>query len=139
MALTYEDMNCPSAGEFDRTAEVLLKGIRDYLGLAAAPVAPFKQEITRSPEEFATLDAYPNPVSSDMPLKIDIRLKYDLHYNLSLYNILGQRVLQINEGSGYRGDLNFTPLLKGLTTGVYYLVLDTSRGRKTVPLIFLNK
>ncbi|MFQ5754064.1 MAG: M14 family zinc carboxypeptidase, partial [bacterium] len=38
MALTYEDMNCLEAGQYDQTAFALLHGIADYLGFVITAV-----------------------------------------------------------------------------------------------------
>jgi hypothetical protein len=33
MALTYEDMNCSLAGNYDYTASAMVRGVCDYIGI----------------------------------------------------------------------------------------------------------
>ncbi len=103
MALTYEDMNCSEAGDFDKTALALLSGIKDYLGLQETPVEPIPFVAQRAVEEEISLSAYPNPVSNGSKLSVNIRLMKTTEYELAVYNILGQRVASIYRGTGTDG------------------------------------
>ncbi len=60
MALTYEDMNCASAGSYDKTAYAILHGISDYLDLGYG-VGYGKPE-SRS----LKIKAYPNPFNEQV-------------------------------------------------------------------------
>lgn len=137
MALTYEDMNCAEAGQYDKTASVLLGGIKDYLGLQASSVRQTVYQELKYNNETISLNAYPNPLTAGSKLNISLRLHRNAGYDLSVYNILGQKVKTIQQASGINGDLNFSASLKSLSAGMYYLVLRSELGYKTIPLILM--
>ena len=43
MALTYEDMNCSDAGNYNITAEAIVRGVCDYLGINLAGINDQKE------------------------------------------------------------------------------------------------
>ncbi len=137
MALTYEDMNCAEAGQFDKTADAILSGIKDYLGLQNTLVYPIPFSASERETDMVSVSAYPNPVSTGSKLNISIHLKENSTYELSVYNILGQKVATIHRGSGIQGTLNFSAHLKNLSTGMYYLLFKSDLGFKTVPLLII--
>lgn len=60
IALTYEDMNCESAGFFRKTAYASLYGISDYLGLGFVGIPDI------SPDIPLNINAFPNPFHNEI-------------------------------------------------------------------------
>lgn len=137
MALTYEDMNCDEAGQYDKTAFTLLSGIKDYLGLLGTPVHPVLSQNKQNFSDGLSLDAYPNPISSGSRLNIDLHLKSNAVYEVALYNILGQKITVLQYGNSANGALNLSSHLQNISAGTYFLVLRTEIGQKATPLIIL--
>lgn len=63
MALTYEDMNCDAAGDYDKTASSILNGIADFLDLRPANSEFVLQD---EPE----IRIFPNPVMANNTVTI---------------------------------------------------------------------
>ena len=114
MALTYEDMNCASAGNYDMTAYALLHGIADYMGLLFTGIsaAPFEQH-----EPLQLHQSYPNPVNARDGITTSTIIEYQLftaqQVTLELFDVLGRKVASLDEG--YR------------PAATYQLVFDISR------------
>ena len=86
--------------------------------LAVPPDAAVPPEI---PSEFAISENYPNPFLSDT--RVDLALPHEQTLAVSVYNVLGQRVItrQLNIPAGYH-TLNLS--LGHLATGTYFLRVD---------------
>ena len=97
MALTYEDMNCSSAGSYDKTAFAILNGITDYLVLGTSSR---DREIDGHSID---LQAYPNPFSDQ--LTIEWKPVEELK-SIYITDILGRIVFQLNETEALDGKLN---------------------------------
>jgi len=99
MALTYEDMNCLSAGDFDKTALALLHGSADYLGLINTEISDDNPELVRDDMQ---LQNFPNPVSSaggrSLSTMIQYSLKTSRHVRLVLYDVLGRQLDVLDQG-----------------------------------------
>jgi hypothetical protein len=137
MALTYEDMNCAEAGDYDKTAFTLLSGISDYLGLQSSAINP---EITSEMYNISndlSVRIYPNPISSNSRLNIKVDSKIFSKYDISIYNILGQKVAILQNGNITPGILQISSKLKNLSTGTYFILLQTNTGKKVIPMIIL--
>jgi hypothetical protein len=89
MALTYEDMNCTSAGEYDSTAYAILHGVGDYLGVAAPP-ADVAGDLPH-PATVQLVRIYPNPLSNVATILYS--LPRSTHVTLQIADLLG-RVLE---------------------------------------------
>ncbi|RZP23982.1 T9SS type A sorting domain-containing protein [bacterium] len=91
LALTYEDMNCSSAGNFDRTAEALIRGSLDFVGINIAKV----ENDVVVPDKFILNHNYPNPFNPST--SIDIELKKSSHVRLSISDLNGKEVRVITD------------------------------------------
>ncbi len=109
MALTYEDMNCASAGLYDQTAYAILYGISDYLDLG----------YTSIPEDLSNfsfnINTYPNPVKDI--LSIESNLSSSKEVNLAMYNSLGTLVYETT----YTGSTKIDFQSMNLSPGLYII------------------
>lgn len=139
MALTYEDMNCEAAGDFDKTAFALLHGIADYMQLVST--VDFAED-SRSPESFTLYQNYPNPIGATSPGSYATIIRYELKspqfLRLVLYDVLGREVKILD--SGFRNaDIHRIYFdATGLASGVYYYRLDTGKNQQVKKLLFRN-
>ena len=126
MALTYEDMNCIDAGNFNVTAIAIIKGICDFIGVNFASL----QASADVPEDFVVKQNYPNPFN---PItNIDIELKEMSHLKISIINTEGKEIKVISnqnysagritsqwDGSNADGRL--------MPSGIYYYRLKSDK------------
>jgi hypothetical protein len=126
MALTYEDMNCPAAGDYDKTAFALLRGAVDYLGLVPTTLA---HQSPRGPFRVRLAQSYPNPISLGSSGRSSATVEYELPsaqpVRLGLYDILGRRVALLDEGNRPAGISSASFHLDRLSTGTYFYRLET--------------
>jgi len=87
LALTYEDMNCDEAGLYDSTANAIVRGIINYLGLDFTGISEEKESILSG---FVLKQNYPNPFNSFTTIQ------YSLHQEdkvtLILYDLKGSQI-----------------------------------------------
>ncbi|MFH1853245.1 MAG: M14 family zinc carboxypeptidase [Candidatus Neomarinimicrobiota bacterium] len=123
LALTYEDMNNAAAGMYDSSANAILHGIGDYLGLeeTGGVVAT-----TLLPELFSLRQNYPNPFNPST--RIDYELKMTGHITMRIYDLLGRPVamlVDVVQGPGlksviwYAGDQPAGVYICRLSSGRY--------------------
>lgn len=135
MALTYEDMNCASAGQYDRTAFALLQGIADYLGLTPTAIT----DTPELPADFSLAQSYPNPMNIGQASGNSTFIRYSvgrsMPVRLALYDILGREIAVLRDGpappGSYQVELNATDL----ASGVYFYRLQTRNGTLTRRLL----
>ncbi len=133
MALTYEDMNCSAAGDYDSTAYALVHGIADYLGLAQTGI---KEQIAAN-QALSLSQNYPNPVQLSGPSGSTTTIQYSLNrpkkVQLTLYNVLGQKIKVLQNGIKAVGTHDVSFDATNLSNGIYFYKLETateSRFRK---------
>jgi hypothetical protein len=116
LALTYEDMNCESAGSYDKTANAILNGISDYLGLGHS------DEINVGSYQLAhRVSVYPNPVSPSGNLVVCV--PENGNYTVQLISIGGTVAFQ-NNSSSFENKIALE--IPKCSTGMYLLVLVNS-------------
>jgi hypothetical protein len=86
MALTYEDMNCDLAGNYDLTANAIVRGISDYVGLNLNAV----DNNMFLPDQYVLHQNYPNPFNPST--RIDYALYQDDVVNISILDIKGREI-----------------------------------------------
>ena len=99
MALTYEDMNCEAAGNYDSTAYAMILGVCEYLGLDLSKI----QNEETMPSGYSLHQNYPNPFNPVTKLRYD--LPENSHVNITIFDILGREVKTIvnqYQNAGYR-------------------------------------
>ncbi len=130
MALTYEDMNCATAGNYDRTAEALLRGIRDYLKLPA--VTDVDVETAAEPQ----LRVFPNPVIAQASIRFTTAQAGMT--TLNLYNNSGIQVRQLNSQYLAAGNHTIRADFAELPAGAYTCELNSPDGRAIVRVILIG-
>lgn len=115
LAMTYEDMNCSLAGNYQRTAESILWGIADYLGLHS-PVS------VQTADLFSHIEVYPNPVKFGNSFIVDLPSNVAVT-SVKLIDVNGrlQSVEQID-----RAENKLELYFDGTQSGVYFLQLTTN-------------
>ena len=99
MALTYEDMNCEAAGNYDSTAYALILGVCEYLGLDLSKI----QNESTMPSSYSLHQNCPNPFNPVTLLQYN--LPVNSHVNITIFDILGREVkTMVNQyqNAGYR-------------------------------------
>jgi len=124
MALTYEDMNDPSAGEFDRTAHAIVQGIIDYLGRSKTHVAASPLP---APAAFVLEQNYPNPFNA--ATTITWQLPGDGPVSVRLYDLLGRERAVLFEGIQMAGRHALRWDASGWPSGVYFIGMQAGRYR----------
>jgi photosystem II stability/assembly factor-like uncharacterized protein len=89
------------------------------------------------PKGFELRQNYPNPFNS--VTVISWKLAVDSHVNLSIYNILGQKLTTLVNKRQSAGDYQFEWNAGSLSSGVYIYTLETSRGFKQSRKLILLK
>jgi hypothetical protein len=131
MALTYEDMNCATAGDYDKTALALLQGIAEYLQLGQTAVAT----ATGSPAGFALAANFPNPLQAGIATVIRYNIGHATPVRLALYDMLGREVMLLREGLAAPGTHQVELKSNELASGVYFCRLQTNAGAWTRQLL----
>jgi len=97
----------------------------------------FKVKITTSNQsiEFnSTLqNAYPNPTGEELYIPLLVEKSSD--FNVSLYNFSGQHVKTIHSGELPIGQTLLETSLKGLSSGTYFVVLQSPSGKQSQKII----
>lgn len=117
MALTYEDMNCSSAGSYEVTAFALLSGIADYFELET-----LSTETSNISEK--TLDIYPNPISKTESVFIGSHTFREVDYNINLITLDGNIINIPKSKTSKTGSIiEFT--LDNVSNGVYIIQYES--------------
>ena len=121
MALTYEDMNCVSAGNYDMTAYALLHGIADYMGLQFTGL----EDVSASGNENIRLfQSYPNPVNMGQGASTSFYIEYQLsgptRVKLELFDVLGRKILLLDEGLRNSSRYRVPVTISDLPSGKYF-------------------
>ena len=125
MALTYEDMNCSQAGNYDLTASAMVRGVCDYIGINLSDI---DSELIL-PEEYLLEQNYPNPFNPST--KINFYLPKDGFVSISVLDIKGREVATILHGKQIAGSksVRWTGIDqqgKIVPSGIYICLMITS-------------
>ena len=104
MALTYEDMNCGSSGNYDSTAYAMLHGVIDYLGI----VSDINDDQTAVVNDFILYQNYPNPFNPKTTIRFSLP-KPSL-VNITIFDALGSVITGL--------------ISEALTSGMHKVVWD---------------
>ena len=134
MALTYEDMNCASAGDYDRTARALLGAAADYLGLTGT--------LDTRPSEAAAAEQliaglYPSPVGWDGMVTVRI-MSAGAPARVSLHDLLGRELALLYDGeTAAEGNLLRIPAER-LAAGTYLLRVVSGGRSESRPVLLVR-
>lgn len=120
LALTYEDMNCSTAGQFDKTAFAMLGGIDDYLNATFTAIDETK------PETFAGILAYPNPVVAASNFSVVFPTSVSQVFQTELVSLNGNEIKLTGADFGEDKTVDFQ--LPNLAAGIYLLKTATDKG-----------
>lgn len=112
MALTYEDMNCVSAGNYQKTAYAILHGISDYLGLGF-------QGVNRNEANNLNIKIFPNPSNGQFNIEGS-----DIHMVEIIDNqgrMIYSQKAELNN-SKFEIDISYNP------KGLYFVRINTLNG-----------
>lgn len=129
MALTYEDMNCGSAGYYDKTAFATLNGISDFLELG------YVNFLNEYPIIQLKVKAYPNPFTDEVQIEWNNFLNPD---RISIYDLSGRLVRTFSTEEVYNGVLNWNGSdSKGneVCAGLYTVQIIQNNEMKTILLL----
>ena len=132
MALTYEDWNDAQAANFDSTANALLRGIADYLDIEPSAI---EDDPIRS-VKFELLQNYPNPFNPRTILNYELPIAN--HVELSIYNVLGQKVAVLVSETQQVGKYTVEWDASQFSSGVYYYMIKTDNFRKVKRMILIR-
>ena len=133
MALTYEDWNDAQASNFDSTANALLSGIADYLDIRPSTIeAPLSSDAN-----FALMQNYPNPFNPRTTIHFELPITDDVE--LSIYNLLGQKVAVLVAGTQMAGKHDAEWNASNFASGLYYYRLQTEGGFVQTKKLILTK
>jgi hypothetical protein len=76
--------------------------------------------------ESSNIIVYPNPATGTT--NISLALENTTPVTISLYSLLGEKMMTVYDGVGKIGVSNFTANVSELTAGVYHLRIETSSG-----------
>jgi hypothetical protein len=137
MALTYEDMNCEAAGNYDSTAYALVLGVCNYIGLDLSQI----ENEASMPGSYYLLQNYPNPFNPITTLHYD--LPENSFVNITIYDMLGRKIKTlINEtqDASYRSiiwdatDNNGEPV----SAGIYLYQIQAGEYMQTKKMVLLK-
>jgi photosystem II stability/assembly factor-like uncharacterized protein len=97
----------------------------------------FEVEVINLPTKFELFQNYPNPFNSNTVISYQVPSKSFI--NISLYNVIGEKIYEIvNEEKG-EGIYKETFISKQIPSGVYFLKMKTSTGFSAINKITLIK
>ncbi len=137
MALTYEDMNCGSAGFYDKTAYAILGGIASYLKIGSgyttsARNADMYEEFRNKPLK---LKVFPNPFDSEVIIEWNNfnRIERGL-----ITDIFGRPILYLAEMEGQNGYFKWDGFDSNgaeVPAGTYIVQVAVNNQVRTVKLV----
>jgi hypothetical protein len=135
LALTYEDMNDASAHAFDTTANAILHGIADELGISGASDAPAPRE---QPETFALEQNFPNPFNPGTKIGFRVWGLGSSWVRLAVYDMLGREVAVLVDEPRDPGSYTVPFSAQGMSSGMYVYRLSAGGFAQTRSMLLLK-
>lgn len=129
MALTYEDMNCPGAGNYDSTAMAILGGIGSWLSVPASVRLPGSRVIAGG----FNLRALPNPSWGSTTVHYSLPARSEVA--ITVTNVVGETIETVTYPNQSPGDYQFTWTSREATAGNYFLTVGAGEYRETIRLV----
>ncbi len=99
-------------------------------------VTSVREENNSAPKVFALSQNYPNPFNPTTQISYNIPKAGMVHINV--YNVLGERVAEIENGFRQAGSYNVTFNASDLASGVYYYRIESGSFTSTKKMILLR-
>ncbi|MBD3225428.1 MAG: T9SS type A sorting domain-containing protein [Caldithrix sp.] len=138
MALTFEEMNCASAGNFERTTSALLNGIADYLDIRQETVianATSQRNLKSTP---LSASIYPNPGTASQSTTFEMTLQQPTTVKIELFDMLGRKICNIKNGHFQAGTMTTTFDSKSIAAGHYFIRISDGHYVITSPYVVLK-
>ena len=137
MAMTYEDMNCESAGKFDSTATALLRGINNYLQDTTTITSVFaRREI---PDDFLLEQNYPNPFNPVTTITFSVPgTETENVISLRIFDLLGRETATLVNGIVEPGRHTVHFDATHLPSGMYFYRLQSEHLSTVKKMILLK-
>ena len=137
MVLTYEDMNCEAAGNYDSTAYALVLGVCNYIGLGLSQI----ENEASMPGSYYLLQNYPNPFNPTTTLRYD--LPENSHVTITIYDMLGRKVktlINATQDAGYRSIIWDASGNNGerVSAGIYLYQIQAGEYMQTKKMVLLK-
>jgi len=132
IALTYEDWNDPQAANFDSTANAILQGIADYLNVRPVNIEKKQQPIAK----FNLMQNYPNPFNPTTYINYELQITN--YVELSIYNLLGQKVAVLVSEKQSAGKHAIEWDASQFSSGMYYYMIKTGDFQNVKRMILLR-
>ena len=84
------------------------------------------------PQQTRLFQNYPNPFNEETEIHFD--LNEDSHVTLTVFDVLGRNVRQLADTDLDAGAHFLTLNARNLSSGVYFIRLETTRGSQTIPI-----
>jgi hypothetical protein len=152
LALTYEDMNCASAGDFDKTATALLYGTGEFIGVLHGPNTVTSRSTV--PDAYLLSQNYPNPFNSTTVVSYSVpplagrdlvsnsvrdgQLPVASEVRLAVFDLLGREVTTLVNGQQEPGNYAVGFHATGSASGVYLYRLIAGEYVETRKMILLR-
>jgi hypothetical protein len=127
LALTYEDMNCPAAGEFEIAAKAILAGVWEFL---FPPTSVASNEVP--PRDFELAQNYPNPFNPET--NIEYQISRIENVKLAVYDLLGREVATLVNEKKPAGSYTLRFDGSSLASGVYFVRLRAGSEMRVIKM-----
>lgn len=133
MALTYEDMyQCSLTGNFNLTADAILRGTLDYLNITTE----LDDQELINPNDFVLFQNYPNPFNPST--KISWQSPVGSWHTLNVFDMLGNEVVTLVDEFKPAGTYSVQFKIEDLTSGVYIYRLQAGDFVQTKRMLFIK-
>ncbi|UCC78959.1 MAG: T9SS type A sorting domain-containing protein [Candidatus Zixiibacteriota bacterium] len=102
----------------------------------ALPTGTEQPDIKILPTEYRMLQNYPNPFNASTTIRYSLR--YESEISLKIYNLLGQRVETLFDGTQEVGEHAVTWDASHLPSGIYFARLETGTVSENIKMILLK-
>ena len=130
-------MNCDQAGNYDLTANAIVRGVCDYISLNLSEI----ETETFIPESYVLHQNYPNPFNPTTQIRFD--LPNDSYVSIDIYDLMGRKIKSLvnkNQAAGYRSvHWNATnDLGQSLSAGMYIYTIQAGEFRQNRKMVLLK-
>jgi hypothetical protein len=129
LALTYEDMNCAAAGQFETTAEAILAGVWEFLFTPTSVVS-----IEVPPRNYELEQNYPNPFNPTTSIRYRVSGLGSSWVRLAVYDILGREVATLVDEKQTAGTYTVRYDGSSLASGVYFVRLHAGSETRMIKM-----